>query len=697
MIQPGRSRPCPPYSVALAAAPRRSSSAMRAVVLFGILGACCCGVLQAQIAPGPLSRAHAALSSVIRCASCHDFGARRLKCLECHDEIKRRVEARTGFHARAYKSSYGETDCARCHAEHRGPKFKLIPLDRQSFDHGTQTGFTLEGKHREQRCESCHNPARMDAAARAEIKMRDLSRSFLGLHRRCTFCHQEPHRNQLGTECLGCHTPDAWRPASRFNHSRAPFVLTGQHQRLSCDKCHARTEPVRFGGKPSECTPAGSSPSQKVLLFKGLDFSGCQSCHADQHHGAFQEVKVGGKCDGCHVTDGWQINRAAARFNHSLTRFRLVGRHATLPCEKCHKECNFGRPIAHERCGNCHEDPHKGQFASRPGGSDCSACHSPAGFKPPLFDREAHMRSAFPLLGKHATLPCGKCHQPEGRAARFKTGRLLCPSCHAEPHGGEFTAEPYSNRCDLCHTPAGFEATTFTRERHAQTKFPLTGRHAEVPCEKCHKPLAPFVPKTSPEIATSTIDATSLVTTDRSANARRKFHFASRDCDTCHADPHGFSPGSSLPCATCHVTRGWKDRIPFDHSRTGFKLTGSHQDAAHPIPCVRCHTPSGQADGAAQAAPSFPVASSRCARCHLERDAHGGQFRSPVDRQRDCSDCHVPTAWNGGAFSHDNTRFALNSVHRKLSCTQCHKNRKEVNGKLVVQYRGTPVECLKCH
>ncbi len=133
---------------------RYGSRPASATVLLPALALLFGGIARAQIAPGPLSRAHSDLAGVTQCGSCHDFGARRLKCIDCHVEIKRRVEAGEGFHARAYKRSPGATDCARCHAEHRGPKYALVPLDRTSFDHGAQTGFALEGKHREQRCEN---------------------------------------------------------------------------------------------------------------------------------------------------------------------------------------------------------------------------------------------------------------------------------------------------------------------------------------------------------------------------------------------------------------------------------------------------------------------------------------------------------------------------------------------------------------
>ncbi len=654
----------------------------------------------AQIAPGPLSPAHAQQGGITGCASCHDFGARRLKCLECHTEINRRVEAGTGFHSRAYRSSAEGTDCARCHKEHRGRGAALVPLDRKSFDHGAQTGFVLEGKHRQQRCENCHNAGKIAPAARSEIKLKDLNRSFLGLRRDCAACHQEPHQNQVGSDCKRCHTPAAWKPAAGFDHSRAAFPLTGRHLQVACQKCHASLSAAPGAGAPANGSASGAT-APKLVLFKGKAFDGCQNCHADQHRGAFLEVKMSGKCADCHNTSGWKNDRPGRDFNHSATKFRLVGKHAELSCSKCHKESNFKNPIAHELCRDCHEDPHKGQFAARAAGSDCASCHAPANFKPPLFDRVTHMSSAFPLAGKHNSLSCSKCHQPEGRDARYKTGKLACNECHADPHGGEFAAEPNGNRCNLCHTEKGFEVTTFTLERHAQTQFPLTGRHTGIECVKCHKPLAPAPALAAQEGPTPSQASPPLVTAGGSAaqNARRQFHFASRGCGTCHADPHRLSPKAGLACESCHATQQWQSVRPFDHSSTRFKLEGPHLDAARQSTgCAKCHKPAGQPDGSgAKAAPVFSGTPTLCSGCHREKDAHGGQFSGPGRAPEDCLTCHAPGAWNGASFSHDRTRFPLSAVHRKTECARCHKEQKEVNGKMVRVYRDTPADCVKCH
>jgi hypothetical protein len=623
----------------------------------------CCTLAQAQIAPGPLSRAHQHLEGVTKCASCHEFGGatRSFKCLECHAEIKRRVDAKIGFHGRNYKGTTGETDCHRCHQEHKGLATPLIKLDRQNFDHQAQTGFALVGKHLQQKCNACHVAAKVPAAARAEIKQKDLNRSFLGLRRECVICHKDEHQGQLGTDCLRCHTMNGFKPASGFNHSTTHFTLTGLHQTTACQKCH------------------GPKPGQDRAQFKGLSYNGCQSCHTDPHRGAFQDVKFRGSCDTCHNTGGFKTNHPGSDFNHATTKFKLSGKHTELACSKCHKSADFHKPIEHERCKDCHEDPHKGQFAARAAGSDCSACHNDTGFKPTRFDRDMHQKSAFPLEGKHTSLKCAECHQPEGKAAVYISRKLICSACHTDRHGGEFAAAPHSNKCDDCHTPAGYLPTTFSVERHAKTQFALTGKHASVACEKCHKPL-------------SGVGATLALAPAKNgapATVPRQYHFTSRTCNSCHTDPHQ----TKLACETCHTSAEWKEVRPFEHSSTRFKIEGAHET----VKCVQCHKPSATADGAAaKTAPVFSNTPMQCFGCHTAKDPHGGQFRSG-GREEDCSTCHVMARWKGEDFNHDKARYVLNQVHRKVECAKCHKDEHEVAGKMVRIYRDTPMECIKCH
>lgn len=612
------------------------------------------GTVHAQISPGPLSSAHQSLEGLTNCTKCHSFGsgARELKCLDCHTEIQRRLKAGTGYHARLKAGNAAAFSCAKCHAEHSGKAFNLVRFDRKAFDHGAETGFALQGKHRSVACEKCHNSGKIAESLRGEIKLKDLNHTFLGLRRECSTCHADQHQGRLGTNCARCHSSESWKTVAGFDHSETRFALTGLHKTVACAKCHVQG-------------PDGRTQ------FQGLAFATCDNCHKDPHGGAFRAAKFQGSCDGCHSTAGWKKARPSPEFRHDRTRFALVGKHAEVACNRCHKGADFRHPVPHERCQDCHSDPHRGQFATRAAGSDCSSCHSERDFKPARFDIVAHQASAFPLTGKHASVDCARCHRPAGKDTVFRTGNLKCLQCHEDVHQGVFAAAPSKGQCDACHTDKGFRPSTFDVAKHSATRFPLKGKHASVDCARCHRPLS--APQPLPAKPASGIEY---------QGARRQFHFESLKCSACHSDPHD----SRLECETCHDANAWKPTSAFDHSRTRFALESGHAKA----PCGRCH-----ASAAAGKPPLFRVADSRCASCHMAADRHKGQFLEAA-RSRDCADCHRVASWKIDSFDHDLTTFPLDRAHRNVACEKCHKEQM-VEKVMIRRYRGTPARCVECH
>jgi hypothetical protein len=305
---------------------------------------------------------------------------------------------------------------------------------------------------------------------------------------------------------------------------------------------------------------------------------------------------------------------------------------------------------------------HGGQFAAGRSAGECGACHRETGFKPSTFTPQAHDQSRFPLEGKHAPLPCAKCHEPAGRETVYHTGKLVCSACHEDRHAGQFAAAPINNRCEVCHSVEGFPQTAFTVARHAETRFPLAGRHAAVACAECHKP--------------------------RAAGGPRQYRFDVLTCATCHADPHDTRTG----CEACHTPEAWKTVLRFDHATTRFRLEGAHLD----VKCAQCHLARPTQAAASGSAPRFSGASQQCFSCHQTTDVHAAQFRKdgPVE---DCSACHGTAQWKSVTFTHDRARFALDVAHRNVACARCHKERAEANGKPARQYRGTPVQCVQCH
>lgn len=132
-----------------------------------------------------------------------------------------------------------------------------------------------------------------------------------------------------------------------------------------------------------------------------------------------------------------------------------------------------------------------------------------------------------------------------------------------------------------------------------------------------------------------------------------------------------------IPCSACHNTTAWratdasaeeKGHPKFDHSTTGFPLTGEHIHA----PCVACHNASRAIKRA-------------CVSCH--EDFHRGLLT------QGCDTCHSPAGWQvtQPIAIHRMTRFPLTGMHVLADCTECHVRASEH------RFTDAPVDCYGCH
>ncbi len=612
-----------------------------------------------QISPGALSRSHQFLSGTTNCTSCHRLagGAQHFKCLECHIEIAQRLTAHRGYHALLVPQPDNE-QCVRCHSEHNGVDFQIVHWEpsKQAFDH-TKTGYILEGKHAGLACQQCHIASHIPPSERPGIKMKDLNRTFLGLSRDCATCHTDVHHGQLGRDCAQCHAFNDWQTVSHFDHSRTRFPLTGEHARVLCQKCH----------KPDKTNP-------KLVQLTGMPFDKCADCHKDPHNGAFKSP-----CESCHTTSGWrQISetKVASLFDHSKTKYPLLGKHSELRCEQCHKGADFNRPLSFARCLDCHTDPHHGQFIARKDGGDCASCHTVDGFKPSTFTVKEHASTKYPLEGRHVTVACEKCHLPIGVNAVYRIKSTMCKDCHADIHKGQFAGAPHNNRCEECHTIQGFAPSTFTLAKHQSTRFPLTGGHLATPCAECHKDKTP--PGTGEPAP---------------------YRYRELSCTACHIDPHRGefaarmatlrADGKPEGCEACHSTDSWTRRVRFDHSSTAFPLVGAHRA----VPCMDCHKPPNLEVTLKNV--DFKAASTACHDCH--EDPHGHQF-AVNGVNPECTSCHNSSRWKPSLFDHETrTIFSLKGAHQDVPCAGCHTTQRVAEGKSVLFYKPTPTQCAACH
>jgi len=632
-------------------------------ILFILIGSTGLPV-RAQLSPGQLAKAHQPLEGPTNCTKCHDLarGPSQLKCLECHTEIRDRVANKLGLHATFTGTNPTGQECAKCHSDHNGVNFNMVrwdPPKREALDHN-KTGYPLEGKHAGVACEKCHKAENIPAGGRVGIQVKDLNRTYLGLSRNCVSCHTDEHRGQVGTDCARCHTLAGWKPAPLFNHAASKYPLTGAHEKVDCVKCHAVIQDAN---------------AKQYVKYTGLPFEKCIGCHVDVHKGAFK-----GTCESCHNTASWTRVTQMPGFDHSKTKYPLLGKHKMVACKDCHTHDDFKAAVPFAKCTDCHQDAHHGQFRARADGGKCESCHTVDDWAPSTFGVKEHAATKYPLEGVHIPVACDKCHVPKGTKGQdtdFRITATLCKDCHEDIHKGQFAAAPSLNRCETCHNlkNKAWRPAVFALAKHKETRFPLTGAHIAVPCADCHKEV--------PQGSVTPV----------------KYKFDDMTCPVCHEDIHRgeFRPqmeakkanGSLAGCEACHTTVKWNELTHFDHAATKFPLLGAHRG----VVCIDCHRPPAMELTLKNV--DFTAAPKLCSGCH--EDVHANQFADRPEAT-DCSSCHDAVRWKPSQFDHNKrTRYRLDGAHQDVPCLDCHKLTHEVADKTVVFYKPTPTECKDCH
>ncbi len=444
---------------------------------------------------------------------------------------------------------------------------KSIPLMAQlSPGDLHQSHAEIEGL---KNCTKCHTAGKQispENCLTCHILLKERIDAGKGLHaqpdyKQCIDCHSDHH----GRDFEMVH----WKiDMEDFDHSLTGYHLEGGHAKLECRNCH-QSENIQDKNRFRQ---------QKKDLdrtFLGLSQT-CLSCHIDEHRGQLKS-----DCLSCHIMNKW---KPAPEFSHDRTNFRLTGKHTGVSCEKCHQTVTDNRfandasftkftGIQFARCGDCHKDPHKGQF-----GNSCKTCHNTLGWRSTNLVNFDHNQTRFPLEGQHTSVKCEKCHKPGEpyRGLQF----AKCMDCHSDFHEGQFAGRTEMGACEECHTVHGFAPSTFTIEQHNQSDFSLTGAHLAIPCFVCHQG--------NPGDREIHRDQPSMLKINR-------FEFAAFNCRDCHQDIHrgqfdlkSAANGEVLrltECSKCHITDNWlADK--FDHDRDSqFKLEGAHQGVA----CQECH------------------------------------------------------------------------------------------------------------
>ncbi|MFZ0473103.1 MAG: cytochrome C, partial [Bacteroidales bacterium] len=269
-----------------------------------------------------------------------------------------------------------------------------------------------------------------------------------------------------------------------------------------------------------------------------------------------------------------------------------------------------------------------------------------------------HNSSRFPLIGKHKTVDCLKCHRKETiNGKEFQEFRGIsfsnCTSCHKDPHQNQF-----GQNCRQCHTEESFLTLSGGQSRfdHNKTNFKLEAKHMTVGCRDCHKGK----------------------TTDPLKHDR---------CTDCHVDYHSGQftrNGISPDCSQCHTAKGFNyfTYTVSQHSTGLFPLKGSHSAT----PCLECHKK--------QEKWSFRGIGTVCSDCHT--DIHKNYIQTKYYPAADCRFCHNENRWPDISFDHSKTNYSLTGAHTRQECRACHF-RSDQAGVVQQKFSGLPVSCTSCH
>lgn len=254
---------------------------------------------------------------LVACKSCHKTNltdpVKHDRCSSCH----------TDYHNKEFSKNGISPDCNQCH-DNNGFSPSNFTIEKHKL-----TKFPLEGAHQATACNACH--------------LKQSKWTFRNIGNKCVDCHKNEHKGFIDEKfmanenCTSCHTVTNWKNVT-FDHSQTKFKLDGAHSNQACGICHYKK----------------NENGIRIQQFKGL-LTDCSSCHTNSHAGQFD---INGKtdCTRCHTTESWK----KTKFDHTTSRFKLDGAHATVKCEECHKEVTNekGKYIQYKfksiECATCH-------------------------------------------------------------------------------------------------------------------------------------------------------------------------------------------------------------------------------------------------------------------------------------------------------------------------------------------------------
>jgi Cytochrome c7 and related cytochrome c len=363
-------------------------------------------------------------------------------------------------------------------------------------------------------------------------------------------------------------------------------------------------------------TTVGSTQPGKKQDFFIHDFHAkqlsldCNTCHVPAQPGSVELKRPGhDQCMTCHSDAfGADLNRKICDQCHS--EFPPTGADTLFPFPRYKKQRAILFEFAHARhvdpkgridaktgfradCTFCHKFDAQGIFATFPGHTQCTACHSQAGMKPSL-------------TANSTTADCRGCHTPEEieNPGFTEDRRMIAPHVVSGvavnlkfSHIAHFrNREQFNLNCTTCHyaVPTSTSLTNLTLPKmvdcvqcHDNNKS-IAANFRMTNCQTCH---------VEERAGTAPASHTRFVKPDFHTENFRTHHeteasAAGAKCFVCHTAVQPAVAGGNQ-CAGCHQvmrpashTIRWKDDI---HGKYAAEDRASCALCHAAETCVRCH------------------------------------------------------------------------------------------------------------
>jgi hypothetical protein len=514
-------------------------------------------------------------------------------CIACHESTRPTPVQASTWSPITQIDHYNNQDCATCHTaggSWSAHSFNHTPSPLSCYqchekDRPAPVNSVAHGSQGD--CKSCHAIGNSWTSSTASYTHPDGLTS-------CVLCHEKNRpltitvngsvqAHNLSSDCVSCHKPAGWIPATSFDHSSAT---------ASCSSCHGsgmtydKTTTLLHNGMPHPLTGE------------------CSTCHVTS--GFTPATSFGGhtgvttNCSSCHISNGVYISQSKDALPSSMTLANNEA-HPTSASGDC--------SICHSYTSNVDFKGHATNFKHEPRPNTCISCHEAGSTVVVTNGTNKSTRPSSHLTSSDQSKKSGDCSSCHTSTSSWATGDIAgnhatyladntsCNSCHAsgntapKQRPSQFTVDGNSNSKSVTHNSTNEckDCHSFSAGWYVATKYEHNQNTATISCQDCHAGSGIALSK---DKAPTNIRSTATVP-----------HPTLTNCTSCHAyngynvgwlgksTDYNHGPNAPSSCNLCHdtqiITTSSNETKRPTNMNLNFSVVLSHPTSTS---CNTCHT-----------------------------------------------------------------------------------------------------------